>query len=82
MPVEDASVYHQILSQRAGGGTHTLKIVEGETHNWTRPYDEPVNGILDWLAEIDGPAAEGKRHAGAEGTREEADGDYKAKARM
>lgn len=27
--------------------------MKGPDHNWTRPFDEPVNGIMNWLAKLD-----------------------------
>ncbi|SGY40497.1 BQ5605_C003g02386 [Microbotryum silenes-dioicae] len=53
VPVQDAYSYHKILSQRSPG-THTLSIVEGETHNYTKPFREPVNSIMSWLEKVDG----------------------------
>lgn len=51
VPVADAYLFDKILSQRSPG-THTLRIIPGESHNWTRPWDEPVTSILQWLDEV------------------------------
>ena len=46
----DAHTYHSIFSKRSPG-TSTLITVPGAGHNWIKPYDEPVNSIVSWLAQ-------------------------------
>ncbi|KAL8280985.1 hypothetical protein RQP46_006664 [Phenoliferia psychrophenolica] len=58
VPVEAGWSHHKILSQRTG--SHTLKIVPGAGHNWVRPFDEPVNGIMEWLGKVDPMPAGGR----------------------
>ncbi|KAL8277665.1 hypothetical protein RQP46_009938 [Phenoliferia psychrophenolica] len=61
VPVADAWDFHRILSQRHPG-SHTIKTEPGAGHNWIRPFDEPVNGIMDWFSKVDplGPAEKSK----------------------
>ncbi|KAL8277657.1 hypothetical protein RQP46_009930 [Phenoliferia psychrophenolica] len=52
VPIEDAWDFHRIFSQR-NPGSHTIKTEPGAGHNWVRPFDEPVNGIMQWLTKVD-----------------------------
>ncbi|KAM0755544.1 alpha/beta-hydrolase [Meredithblackwellia eburnea MCA 4105] len=54
VPVEDAHTFHRILSKRSPG-TSTLVTVPDAGHNWVRPFDQPVNGIMEWLGKVDPP---------------------------
>ncbi|ORY78426.1 Alpha/Beta hydrolase protein [Leucosporidium creatinivorum] len=56
VPVQDAYTFHTILSRRSPG-THSLSIVEGATHNYLKPFDEPVDSILKWLRRVDPPSS-------------------------
>lgn len=48
VPVEDAHVWHTILSKRSPG-THTLRLIEGGDHNLRGHNDEIAAIIGDWV---------------------------------
>lgn len=60
VPVEDAHLYHEVLSKRRPG-THTLRTLAAPAggHNFLSPWVEPTKTIMDWFATFDG-AEEGR----------------------
>jgi len=51
VPVEDARIYHDILSARRPG-THKLELVDGADHIYTGRSDDVVGLIVHWLESL------------------------------